>query len=149
MEIIETVKSSAGFTVRDRAWMILADARSVKIIGAKKDFPSGLAEEFLEDRFDGWEVGVIIEMLLFDVKNDGVFWMVEGESSIAFVSFGDKMFSMRIPVGVGPENRDFCTHVMGRREVADLEDMGGHRGSGRFAVHPADDDALFTVHEGG
>jgi len=120
VEIIETVKSSACFPVRNGTWMVLTDARSMKVVGGEKDLPSGLTEEFLEDRFDGWEVGVIIEMLLFDVEDDGVFWMIEGESSIAFIPFGDKVFSVGIPVSVGAENRDFGTHVMGRREAAEL-----------------------------
>ena len=71
-----------------------------------------MRDELSKNFFDGGKIGIKIEMLFFNVQNEGEFGMKILERPIAFVAFRDKIFAARVPVRVGPENRDFRADVM-------------------------------------
>src|SRR5438105_15166881 len=78
-----------------------------------------------------------------------MFGINTANGSIAFVSFSHKKFTSRVPMRVLSEDRDFGTDVMRRMQPPFAQDMCRHgRGSG-LAVHAADDDAAFPLHDGG
>src|SRR5438105_10280159 len=78
-----------------------------------------------------------------------MFGINTANGSIAFVSFSHKKFTARVPMRVLSEDRDFGTDVMRRMQPPFAQDMCRHgRGSG-FTVHAADDDAAFSLHDGG
>ena len=78
-----------------------------------------------------------------------MFGIKTANSAVAFVSFGHKKFTSRVPMRVLSEDRDFGANIMRRVQSAFAQDMRHHgRGSG-FTVHAADDDAAFSLHDGG
>src|SRR5436853_4753879 len=78
-----------------------------------------------------------------------MFGIKTANSAVAFVSFGHKKFTSRVPMRVLSEDRDFGAHVMRRVQSAFAQDMRRHGRGGGLAVHAADDDAAFPLHDGG
>jgi hypothetical protein len=71
-----------------------------------------LGDELVEDRFDVREVPVEIEVLLFNVENDCVLWMIVNEGAVALITFRYKVLTLGIPIGVRAENGNFGADVM-------------------------------------
>ena len=86
-------------------------------------------------------------MLFLDVQDERVLGMEELQRAVALVAFRDKIFAARIPVRVAPEDRNFRADIMRRMQAAAAQDMRRHRGRGRLAVHPGDDDSAFAAHD--
>ena len=53
--------------------------------------------ELGEDRVDRLQVGVVIEMLRFDIQNKCMPRVVIYECAVTLIPFGDKMLSFGIP----------------------------------------------------
>src|SRR5205809_5020335 len=78
-----------------------------------------------------------------------MFGIKTANGAVAFVSFGHKKFTSWVPMRVLPEDRDFGADVMRRVQPAFAQDMRRHGRGGGLAVHAADDDAAFSLHDGG
>ena len=102
-----------------------------------------MIDEFGINRIDSSEIFIKIQMLWFDVQYDRMTGMVIDESAIALVSLGDKIFTLRVPAGIGAQNRNFRANIVRWLESASSKHVGSHRGGGCFSMHAADNDALF------
>src|SRR5206468_10692525 len=78
-----------------------------------------------------------------------MFGIKTANGAVAFVSFGHKKFTSWVPMRVLPEDRDFGADVMRRVQPAFAQDMRRHGRGGGLAVHAADDNAAFSLHDGG
>src|SRR5437773_10004789 len=78
-----------------------------------------------------------------------MFGIKTANGAVAFVSFGHKKFTSRVPMRVLPEDGDFGADVMRRVQPAFAQDMRRHGQGGGLAVHAADDNAAFSLHDGG
>lgn len=119
------------------------------VFGAVDPVLEGLTEELGEHGFDGINAVVVIEVLGFDIEDDGVGGAEVDEGAIAFIAFGDEEGAFGIPVGIGAEDGDFGADVVGGMQLAVAEDVGGEGGGGGLAMGAGDDDAVFDRHDGG
>src|ERR1700704_1594916 len=94
--------------------MLTANPPGVGIVRAIKNGAAGLIEQLGKDLFNGGEVGIKIEMLLFDVENEGVLRREEPDGAIAFVAFGHEIFAARIPMRIRTEERNLSADIVGR-----------------------------------
>src|SRR6266705_6790563 len=78
-----------------------------------------------------------------------MFGIKTANGAVAFVSFGHKKFTSWVPMRVLPEDRDFGADVMRRVLPAFAQDMRRHGRGGGLAVHAADVNAAFSLHDGG
>src|SRR5438309_1045942 len=76
-----------------------------------------------------------------------MFGMKTANGAVALVSFGHKKLTTRVPMRVLSEDRNFGADVMRRVQSAFAQDMRGHGRGGGFAVHAADNDSAFPLHD--
>src|SRR5437867_13228388 len=86
-------------------------------------------------------------MLRLDIQNQDMFGMETPNGAIALISFSHEKFPSRVPMRVLSEDRNFGADVMRRMQSAFAQDMCGHGRGGGFAVHAADDDSAFPLHD--
>ena len=149
LEPFQTVAAMGARSDRDRAFHSGAKARGPGVVRPVVGVPRGLAEEPRKDRVDGRQIGVVVQVLRFDVQDDGVPGVVVDERAVALVPLGDEEFPLGIPTRVGSENRDLGPDIVGGLEPPRPEDMRGHGGGRGLAVHPADHHPLLPGHDGG
>ena len=77
-----------------------------------------------------------------------MFRVVIRQRAVALVPFGHEPLALRVPMGVGAEDRDFRADVVRGPHAAHPQDVRRHGGGGRLAVHSADDDPLLALHDG-
>src|SRR5207245_6054295 len=90
---------------------------------------------------------VKIEMFRLDIQNQDMFGMKTTNGAVALISFSHEKFPSRVPMRVLSEDRNFGADVMRRMQSAFTQDMCGHSRSGGFAVHAADNDSAFPLHD--
>ena len=95
------------------------------------------------------DVPIEIEVLGLDVEDHGVLGSIEGERAVAFIAFRDHVVAVFGPFRVRAEDGDFRADVVAGFLAGLAEDVGGHRGGGRFPVGSGNDDAFFRVENGG
>ena len=106
-----------------------------------------MCDEGGKDFFDRGKIGVKIEVLFLDVQNEGVFGMKIFQSTVAFVSFGHKIFSSGVPVRITPENRNLGADIMRRMQSAFAQNVRAHGGGSCFSMHAGDDNAALSTHD--
>src|SRR6266700_7450250 len=75
--------------------------------------------------------------------------MEQRDRPIAFVAFRYEEFTARVPVRIGPENRNLCPDVMRWMQSAFAQNVGGHRRRRGLAVHPNDKYSALGRHNRG
>ena len=108
-----------------------------------------MRHQFGINRVNRIEILVEIKVLGLDIEDDGVVGMIIDQGAITLVPFGNKIFPLGIPSGIGSKNGDFGADVVGWLESASAQYMCRHRRSGRFSMHAANNDALAGGHHGG
>ena len=58
------------------------------------------------------EVAVEIQVLRFYVEHDAVFGQVVDQGAVAFITLGDEVFAVGVPVGVGPQHGNLGADVV-------------------------------------
>ena len=72
--------------------------------------------------------------------------MKAADRAVAFVALGHKILAARIPMRVLPEDRNLGADIMRRVQPAFPQNMRGHGGSGRFAMHSRDQNSALIAH---
>src|SRR4029077_10067410 len=73
--------------------------------------------------------------------------MKAAQCAVAFVAFGNEIFTALVPIRVRSENRNFSAHIVRWMKSAFAKHMRGHCRSGRFAVHSGDHNATLGLHD--
>ena len=85
-------------------------------------------------------------MLGLDIQNDRMARMVVDQCPITFVPLRDKKCPLRIPSGIGAEDRNFGADIVGGFKASGAKQVRGHGGGGRLAMHSTNDDSLLGGH---
>ena len=147
MNVRRAIVGCLGQTVTNDAARRSTYAPGGGLIGTIKDLAGGLGEQLAEDFLDRGQIGVKVEMFLLYIKYQGMLGVKQGDRAVAFVAFGHEKFAARVPVRVGPENRDFSADVMRRMQSAFTQDVRGHRGRRCFTVHSDDENPALRRHD--
>ena len=135
--------------VADGFGVLTADFTGDGVLRAVDAVTGRLAEKLAEDRLDGLNVGVEIEMLGLDVQHDRVLGVEVHERAIALITLDHKEVTSGVPVCIGTEDGNLSADVVRGLLAALTEDVGGECGSGRLSVCASDDDTFFIGHDGG
>ena len=73
-----------------------------------------MGDQLRENFFNRIEVSIKIQVLLLDIQNERVLRVKKRDGAVALVSFGNEMFTTRIPMRIGSENWNLGANVMGR-----------------------------------
>src|SRR5438045_9801749 len=120
-----------------------ADPPGVDIVGAIKNRAAGLIEKLAKDLVDCGQIGIKIEMLFLDVKDERMFRIEEADGAVALIAFGHKILAAWIPMRIRTEQGNRSANIVGWVGSALPENMGRHGGGCRLAVHSCDPDAPF------
>src|SRR5260370_31285834 len=94
------------------------------IVRTINDGPVRRVHEMVEDPFNGREVLVIIQMLLFDIQDHRMSRLIKPKSAIAFIAFGHKKSPFRIPMSIRSQDRYLPANIVTRVEPTDPQNMG-------------------------
>src|SRR4030095_2565719 len=75
--------------------------------------------------------------------------MKAAQCAVAFVAFGNEIFTARAPIGVPSEDRNFSAQIVRRMQSAFTKHMCRHCRCRRFAMHSGDHNAALGPHNGG
>ncbi len=130
-------------------WPRPANPRGMLVIHTIKNGAGSLIEQLGKDRFDRGEVRIKIEVLFLNVQNEGVLGFEITQRPVALIAFRDEIFAAPVPVRVRAEERNLRADIMGRMQSALAQNVRGHGGRCRLAVHPGDDNSALARHDRG
>src|SRR6516165_4506704 len=146
-DISKLVIGRIGHAVGDSVGQPAAQPGSLSIIAAINDFAAGLRDELAEHTNDSREVGIEVEVFLFDVKNDCVLRPVIAQSAVTFITLGHKIFASFVPVSVGTKDRNLRSDIVRWSQTAGAQYMSSHRRGGCLAVHSRHDNTPLGGHD--
>ncbi len=149
MHSLEAVVRCARLPERDGLVVSRTEPGRVRVVGAKKDFPLGVIKELLESALNRGKVRVVVEVLLLDIQDERVLWVVAYNGAVALVCLRDEVLALWIPVGVYTENRNLRSHVVRGMHATLAEHVRPHGTRRRLAVHAGNYDSFLEAHDGG
>ena len=124
-----------------------------RVIRAENQQTARVPGESLELAADGFQIGVVIEVLGVHVQHDGVFGLELAQRAVAFVGLHHKMRGAPCRVwseaGVAFELRHPGADGVARPGLQPFERQGEQRAGRCFTVHAGHTDAALLLHQRG